>query len=169
MPASWYARFKALISYFARDYSRATERLGETIEIDPDFPVPYWGLALVDEQLGRYDEAVAEIEHAMDLAGRGANSLASLGHVYGVSGRSGEAEAILQEVEKRAADRHLYSYQVALVYAGLSRVDEAFEWLDRAYDERSPLLGYVKADPRFDDLRDDPRFTALLRRMNLGD
>jgi len=55
------------------------------------------------------------------------------------------------------------------VYAGLNRTDEAFDWLERAYDERSPLLGYIKADPRFDDLRNDPRFADLLRRMNLSD
>ncbi len=157
-----------VISYFGRDYARAASQLESTLEIDPDFPVAHWGLGLVNEQLEQYDQAVAEFEKAMALAGRGVNSLASLAHVLAVAGRTTEAEAVLDEVLERTRTRHVYSYQVALVYASLGRADEAFDWLERAYEERSPMLSYAKQDPRFDDLRSDARFADLLRRVNLA-
>ena len=61
------------------------------------------------------------------------------------------------------------AYHVAAIYGALGEADEAFEWLDRAYEERSPWIGYMKVDPRLDPLRQDPRFAALLGRARLGD
>ena len=60
------------------------------------------------------------------------------------------------------------AYHVAAIYGALGDTDEAFEWLDRAYEERSPWIGYMNVDPRLDPLRSDPRFDALLRKARLA-
>jgi serine/threonine-protein kinase len=156
-----------IIAYFGRDYDEAARRLNATLEIDPQFSTAHWGLGLVHEQQGHYPEAIAQFEKAMSIAGRGTNGLASLGHVLGLAGRRPEAELILQELLERARSRPIWAYQVALVLVGLKRNDEALDWLERTYRERSTLLSYIDRDPRLDPLRTSPRFTLLLERMHL--
>src|SRR5437016_4361871 len=156
-----------VISYFGRQYDQAIQELRQINRLDPKFSVPYWGLGLCYEQMGVYEEAVTQLQKAIDLSGRGANGIASLGHAYGLAGRRGEALKILLELEERAKKSYVSSYQIALVYLGLHRNDEALKQLENAYQERSTLLTYLKMDPRFDPLRSDPRFEDLLRRIGL--
>ena len=94
-----------VIAYFGRDYAEARRRLTATLELDPNFSVAHWGLGLVHEQLGESDEAIAEFQKSIALAGRGSNGLSSLGHVLAVSGRKAEAEAILKELMERGPSR----------------------------------------------------------------
>jgi tetratricopeptide (TPR) repeat protein len=157
-----------LIAYFGRDYAEARRRLTATLELDPDFTVAHWGLALVHEQMGQYDEAIAEIQKWIATSGRGPNRLASLGHIQGVSGRKAEAEATLKELMAPGRSGPIQPYMIALVLVGLGRNDEAITMLERAFDERSTLFSYLDRDPRFDGLRSSPRFTALLARMNFA-
>ena len=110
--------------------------------------------------------SAASFQKAAELTERGTNVLASMGRAYAVSGKPDEARKILQELAVRAKQRYVPSYQVALVHAGLGDKDKAFESLEKAFDERSTLLTYLKMDPRFDSLRSDPRFKAMLRRLN---
>ena len=158
---------RGVISYFGRRYDQAIQELRETNALDPKFFVPYWGLGLSYEQMGKYQEAVTQLQKAIDLAGRGANGIASLGHAYALAGRRGEALTILRELNERAKKKYVSSYQIALVYLGLHQNDQAMKQLENAYQERSTLLSYLKMDPRFDPLRSDPRFNALLRKMRL--
>ena len=157
-----------LIAYFGRDYAEARRRLTATLELDPDFTVAHWGLALVHEQMGQYDEAIAEIQKLIAASGRGPNRLASLGHMQGMSGRKAEAEATLKELMTPGRTGPIQPYMIALVLVGLGRNDEAITMLERAFDERSTLFSYLDRDPRFDALRSSPRFTALLGRMNFA-
>jgi len=138
------------------------------LELDPNFSTAHWGLGLVHEQLGAHTEAIAAFQKAMAIAGRGRNTLASLGHVLGISGRNAEAEEILKELQKRGGSGPIQPYVLALVLVGLGRNDEAITMLERSYDERSALLSYLGRDPRFDSLRSSARFIQLLRRMNLA-
>ena len=154
-----------VILYFGRDYPGAQAQLEATLGLDPEFSTAHWGLALVYEQLGRFDDAFREFERAMAIAGRGTNTLASLGHAYAVAGRRKQAEAVLAEILPRAQGGRTTSYQIAVVYAGLNDADAAFRWLDQAFEERSALLGYLRMDPRLEGLRKDPRYRALLTRM----
>jgi TolB-like protein/tetratricopeptide (TPR) repeat protein len=156
-----------VIAFFARDYAEARRRLTETLELDPNFSTAHWGQGLAYEQLGQHAEAIAAFEKAMAIAGRGRNTLASLGHVLAVSGRRAEAEAILKDLTGRGEGGPINPYMQALVLVGLGRNEEAITMLERSYDDRSALLSYLGRDPRFDPLRSSPRFTALLRRMNL--
>jgi TolB-like protein/Flp pilus assembly protein TadD len=156
-----------VISYFGRQYDQAIQELREINRQDPKFDVPYWGLGLCYEQLGVYDEAITQLQKAIDLSGRGANGIASLGHAYGLAGRRGEALKILLELKERAKRSYVSSYQIALIHLGLHQNDQAMEQLENAFKERSTLLVYLRMDPRFDPLRSDPRFEDLLRRMGL--
>ena len=92
-----------------------------------------------------------------------------MGHALATCCTPDEARAILAELAARAKKRYVPSYQVALVHAGLGDKERAFESLEQAFDERSTLLTYLKMDPRFDSLRADPRFKAMLRRLNFLD
>ena len=91
---------------------------------------------------------------------------ASLAHVYAVSGRTADAEHILNELKQRAKGNNL-TYQIADVYIGLGEKEEAFRWLDKAFEERSGWLTWIAVEPKLDPLRSDPRFADLLRRMRL--
>jgi Tfp pilus assembly protein PilF len=155
-----------VIHYFGREFDASLGQLQKLAAAEPEFPVAHWGMGLAREQLGDMDGALASFQRAAELTERGTNVLASMGHALAMSGKLDEAHAILGELAARAKKRYVPSYQVALVHAGLGDKERAFESLDKAFDERSTLLTYLKMDPRFDSLRADPRFKAMLRRLN---
>jgi TolB-like protein/Flp pilus assembly protein TadD len=155
-----------IIHYFGRQFDETLRHLRQLAATDPEFPVAHWGIGLALEQTGDIEAALESFQRAADLTKRGTNVLASMGRAYAASGRPDEAKKILQELAVRAKERYVPSYQVALVYAGLNDKDKAFESLESAFEERSTLLTYLKMDPRFDSLRGDPRFKAMLRRLN---
>lgn len=90
---------------------------------------------------------------------------AELGHAYAVAGKRDEAHKTLDEMAKQ---RQISPHYFALIYAGLGEKDRAFEWLNKSYEERAERLVWLKVDPRLDNLRSDPRFTDLLRRISLA-
>ena len=82
-----------------------------------------------------------------------------------MAGMTSEAQAVLREMDALAKQRFVTAYGIALVHAGLGHKDEAFSWLDRAFEERSHWLVWLRLDPRWNSLRDDPRFAALIAKM----
>lgn len=151
----------ALLYYFEGDYERALTELQETLELDPEFPVARWGMALVYQQMGRHVEAIDILEKVAASP----NMRSSLAHAYALAGRQSEAQAILDELGARSQEAYVPAYFFALIHAGLGDRDQAIEWLERAYQERSSVLAYLQVDPRIDNLRSDPRFHALLTRL----
>ena len=154
-----------VISYFGRDYDNAINELRKTNEVDPHFPVPYWGLGMCYEQQAKYEAAIAQFQKTIEVSGRESNTIASLAHTLGLAGRVADANTILLELKKRSQKDYISSYQIALVELGLGRKDEAMKDLEAAFVERSTLLAYLKMDPRFDPLRTDPRFENLVSRI----
>ncbi len=149
------------------DRGRSVE-IGGKLEEHPDFSVAHWGLGPAYEQKGMQPDAIAELEKTDALAKHGSiNTIASLGHAYGVAGQKSKAREIVTDLETRSKQEPVSSYQFALVFAGLGEKDRAFAALEKAFRERSTLLTYLKMDARFDSLRPDPRFASLLRRMGL--
>ncbi|HET6371791.1 MAG TPA: tetratricopeptide repeat protein, partial [Candidatus Polarisedimenticolia bacterium] len=155
-----------IIHYFARQYDQTIEDLQNLLRDQPDFSTAHWGLGLAYEQKGAYDRARVEFEAAS--ARRSINSLAPLGHLYGMMGQKAKADEILAELSKRASTENVSGYHTALVHLGLRQTRPALEALEQAYRERSTLLSYLKMDPRLDPLRRDPKFEALLSRVGLG-
>ena len=89
-----------------------------------------------------------------------------LGHAYAVSGNIAEALNVVQHLRERAKQEYLFPYEVAIVYAGLKDLNQAFNWLGKAFEQRHPWLAFFKAEPAFDTLRSDRRYQDFLDRMN---
>jgi TolB-like protein/Tfp pilus assembly protein PilF len=152
--------------YFARQYDRAIAQQRKTLELDPNFPYSHANIGESLDQEHMFTEAIAEFRKALALE-RNPKYLAWLGHAYAASGRRDDALQVLSELKATSNQRYVPSYDVALVYAGLGDEDQAIGWLNRAYEEHSRGLCWIKVEPRLDPLRPDPRFQDLLRRVNL--
>jgi hypothetical protein len=90
------------------------------------------------------------------------------GHALGLSGDKPAARGVLKQLENASQTRYVPAIYFAAVYTGLGDFDQAFQWLDKAYEERDDRLIYLQAEPMADPLRKDPRFTALMKRMGLA-
>ncbi len=156
--------------YHARDYDRAIQQFQKTLELDPNFPPVYAYLPAAYEQKGMYQEALAGYKKGQTLRGGTEWSLAmaGLGHLYAKAGKKGEARAVLEELQQLSRQEYVPSDSMALICAGLREKDQAFAWLEKAYDERSFRMAWLKVEPRWDSLRSDSRFTQLLRHMGLA-
>ncbi|HKQ76183.1 MAG TPA: hypothetical protein VJ810_20990 [Blastocatellia bacterium] len=93
---------------------------------------------------------------------------AALGHAFAVAGKRAEAQRALNGLKEASQRRFISSYGIAVIYTGLGDREQAFAWLNRAYDERDNWLNYLKVEPRLDPLRKDGRFTDLLRQVGLA-
>jgi Flp pilus assembly protein TadD len=114
-------------------------------------------------------KAIAEFEEALVISPGNTQALSGLGHAYAAAGRRPEAQKVLDTLNTLSKQKYVPAGFRARIYAGLGEKDLAFEWLEKAYAERSINAGIVgiKLDPVYDPLRSDPRFQNLLRRMNL--
>jgi len=153
---------RALLDYFAGRYGEAERGLREVLKSDSTDVLAKWGLALVAEQQGKLDEAIAILE---PISGTSLNRKSSLGHAYAVAGKIDRARSVLTSLREAAGQKYVPSYWFALVHAGLGERDQALRYLERAYEERSTVLAYVLIDPRLASLREHPRFLALARRL----
>ena len=153
--------------YLARRYDEALEQLLRTVELDPNYPVTNWALGLLYRRMGRYELAIAEGEKGVNLSGGSPLMRAALAHSYGKAGRTKEALQILDDLTKLAKQKYVAPHFFAGIHIGLGENDRAFEYLEKSYEEHSHWLIYLHIDPSMDDLRDDPRFQNLLRRVGL--
>ena len=153
---------------YARQYDQALDQIEKTIEMDKNFAQAYPWLGLIQEQKGRYPEAIAAFQKAINLFPGGSSiAEAELAHTYAVSGNREAAQKIIAELQELAKTKYVSSFQIAAIYAGLGEKDQAFALLEKAYEERSDGLVNLNAEQRFDNLRSDPRFTDLARRVGL--
>jgi len=160
------ASFRGVIFHNRRHYDIALEEERKALVLDPGHFVPHFDLGRAYEQLGNYKQAVNEFQKALELSGDDFTTKASLAHVYAVSGDKSEAEKILNELKQKLTNNNL-TYQIAEIYIGLGHKDEAFQWLEKAYEDRSEWLTWIAIEPKLDPIRGDPRFAELLHRMNL--
>jgi tetratricopeptide (TPR) repeat protein len=151
---------------FSGQVERAIKQREKTLELAPGFVRAIIDLAEDYLALSMYDEAVASIEKAMSLAGRTPFVVAALGRAYAFSGRKDQAETLLQELKERDRSEYVSPIYFALLYEALGNTDEAFQWLEKAYQERSWLMFSLRTPSYWESLRTDPRFDDLLQRMN---
>jgi len=142
----------------------ALERLKETSELEPNFWMPHYIAASVYIEKGMFDEAVAESRKEYELTGRNVTPFG----VYALakSGKRPEAEGALKDLLKPSPTTYLSPYGIALVYNGLNESGKAMDWLEKGYDQRDPKMTSLKVEPKWNNLRSDPRFVELMRKMN---
>ena len=149
-----------------RDWDRAIGHCRAALELDPQS----WAQMLMGTcyfHMGKYDDAIRALDTLSQLTGRSSFALGGLGWIYAHVGRTGEATKILEELRERARTQYVTSWSLATVYSGLGEMDSAFDWYEKAIDEREPLMLHIHIHPNYDPLRAHPRYKALLRKMNL--
>ena len=119
------------------------------------------------EQKGKLQEAIVEFQRAVELEKDNAETWSGLGHAYALSGNRAEAQKILDHLKEVSAHSWVAPYNSAVISAGLGDKDQAFAWLDHAYDERSSYLTWLTTDQQLDGLRSDSRFAVLVKRIGL--
>jgi len=156
------------ILYLGRRNDEAVEQLKKTLEIEPNFPLARFFLGFAYAQQARYADAIAEFEKASDSTGGHPGALAGLGHAHALVGNRAEAQKFLTKLKTNASQRYVSPYFIALVHVGFGEIDEAFQWLETAYDHRSDWLVHLKIEPALDPLRSDARFANLVSRVGLS-
>jgi serine/threonine protein kinase/Tfp pilus assembly protein PilF len=155
------------LQYYARQYDGALDNLRRALAMDPTAGETHRLLGLVYLRQGLHDEAAAAFREALSHSESDALALAGLGHVAAARGRKDEARAVLQELHDRARSRYVSPVAQAGLYVTLGESDHAFEWMEKAYQDRRGWLAYLRIEPMLDGLRADPRFHRLLERMRL--
>ena len=153
--------------YFGRRYDQAIEQYKKTLELDPNFAIAHSRLGWAYLQKGLQRDAVEEFLKGNSLAGESQEAVAELKQAFLRSGMQGYWRRSLELEQQKAKHRYVSAYDIAVLYARLGQKEQALSWLDKAYEERSSSLVYLKVEPSFDSLRQDPRLVDLLRRINL--
>lgn len=153
--------------YYARNYEQAADQLWKAIEMESSYGEAHLFLARTREQQGRYEEAIAGFREAQELTGD-VPATSGLGRAYALSGRTKEAREVLDELKRLSGQRYVDPTYLALVHLGLGEHEEAFVLLEQAYADHSAWMVHLKAEPMFDAVREDARFTSLLRRVGLA-
>ena len=151
---------------YAGRHEEGAEQLRKTLELDPGWALGHMWLGQNYELRGLFSEAIPQYEKAFELDDS-PYGLGRLGHAYAKSGRVDEAHAVLERLDELAKSRYVASIERANVYSGLGDLDRSFEWLEKAYDERSSILMFARVFPIGKDVEHDPRFSDLMRRIGL--
>jgi Flp pilus assembly protein TadD len=151
--------------YHARRYDEAVAHLEKALELDPRFAFTRFRLGLAYEGAGLVDRAIEEYTLAQSLSNGGPLATAALGYALGVAGRAEDAQAVLEGLLDLSTQRYVSAVSIADVHLGLGDRDRALHWLTTAVDERATLIGAIRINPRYDELRGDARFDALVERV----
>lgn len=156
------------VYYHLRDYHSLVEASQRGVASNPNQWVEHRNLGIGFEGTGKLPEAIIEYQKAVELSSGDQDAQAFLAHAYAAIGKKAEAEKLLRDLELKSKDSYVSPYILATVYAGLGEKDKAIQFLQKAYDERSlEISSNLKADLRLDNLRSDPRFQDLARRIGL--
>jgi TolB-like protein/Tfp pilus assembly protein PilF len=154
--------------YCARQYDQAIEQCQETLKIDRNFAQTHTLLGLAYVKKRMFPDAIAEMQNAVRLSSS-PNNLARLGYAYATSGQIGAARQILDKLTDLSSEAYVWPTYIAAIYGGLGDKDQAFAWLEKAYQDRTGGLIYLKVFPMLDSLRSDPRFRGLAQRVGFPD
>jgi serine/threonine protein kinase len=153
--------------YLARRSDRALKIFRETLKADPNFPTTHRVIGLVYLQKKSYRQALKELEKAEKLSGGKGTFLPEIACTQALAGNREAALKIAAQLIERSKTSYVDGARIAFIFASLGDKDKAFEYLDKAYEDRDTGLTAIKVDPLAEPLRDDPRFDALLDKMNL--
>jgi tetratricopeptide (TPR) repeat protein len=153
--------------YYARQYPQAIEEIQKTLAADATFAPAHAYLGRAYQQTAKYPQAIAEFRRALDLSQGDTNELAYLGQAYAAARQPGPARQALNDLKERSQQTYVQPLAIAMIYVRLGEPDAGFDWLNRALEDRSTGLVYLKVDPAYDGVRQDARFGELLRRVGL--
>jgi TolB-like protein/Tfp pilus assembly protein PilF len=152
---------------FTRNYQKALEHLKKTLEMDPNFFPVHVITGLVHEKMGNFPEAVGYFQKAATLEDVPPVT-ALVANACALSGQTSKAQQLLGELMAISKQRYVAPYYIARIYIGLGDKDKAFEWLEKAYEDRTEWLAWINVNPELDSIRSDPRFEDLARRVGIA-
>lgn len=150
---------------FAGNYDEAFEMLSRVVEMQPNLWLPHLFLSRLYLDMGRYDEAIVSATRARDLSGGNSEAVATLGYALAKTGKLEEAMKIKRELEKRSTQDYVSAYNLATTENALGNTSKAVSLLELSEERRDALMVFLKVEKRWDNLRKEPRFIALMRRM----
>jgi tetratricopeptide (TPR) repeat protein len=156
----------------AGQYDAAVEQCRKMQEIDPNNDLGHLYCGEVDVQKGNLAQAILELQEAVKISEErnphvNGRAIAYLAYAFSLAGKKNDAQNLLAKLQEISKQRYLPPDLVAAVYSGLGQKQEAFEWLEKAYRVHARDLLELKYDPHFANLRSDPRFIELVRRIGL--
>jgi len=155
--------------YYGREYERSLVYYRKAVELDPRFDGAHTDLARSLEALGRFDESRSEYEEGRRMSGGVAGPSIGLAHLELSSGNEAGARKALHELTEARSRRVVSAWGIATLHAALDDADEAFRWLEIAFEEHATGLMFLRVHPRLDRIRKDPRFAPLVKRAGLAD
>jgi serine/threonine protein kinase/Tfp pilus assembly protein PilF len=153
---------------YAGKPDEALARLRETFELAPGFWFPHVFASSAYIEKGMFVEAIIEARRATELSSAQTLSVALEGYALAKLGKYEEARIVLDRLLKLSKERFVPPYHIAFLYNGLGQRNEAFAWLERGFEQRDPKMTFLKVEPKWNNLRDDPRFVELMRRVGLS-
>ena len=154
--------------YIEGDYEHALQELLRTEQANPDFSQTRLGLGSIYLQKGESQKAIQEMKKGVELSGEDPGAISSLAYAYARTGDPTQARSLLERLKESWRKKHVAAWDIAIVYAGLGDREQALTWLERAAAEHSQALFRIKIEPWLTPLYSEPRFQALVRKMNLG-
>ncbi len=151
--------------YFARQYDRAMEQGNKALDMDPNFGFAYWHRGMACIQQKRFGDAIAALRKAISLSGPATTFISYLGYANARLGKTREAQQMIAQLERVSKRQYVSPYFIAMIYLGLGDLDRTFEWLEKAYEERSGFMAFINVEPMLDALRGDPRFNSLVEKI----
>jgi len=155
------------IYHFEYKLEEAIAQFKKTLELDPDYAEAYFGLGMTYTVAGRYDEAATDYKKAIQLSGNRLVMMSMLGFMEGLAGHTQAAEKIIQDLRRLSATSHVSPYYFGILEMGRGRMDEAYQYLEKAYEERDGIMIFLAADPIAERSWGDPRFGKLAKKMGL--
>ncbi len=155
------------IPLIRKQYEQALPYFKKCIELDPFFAPGYGWLGLTYHRMSKHPEAIAQIQKAIELSGRSSEYVGYLGFVLGKSGKREEALKLAKENEDRYRAGTGAAYNIAHIYAGMGDREKVFQWLEQDFNDHSTWINSLISDFMWEEMRTDPRYTELAKRMGL--
>jgi tetratricopeptide (TPR) repeat protein len=153
--------------FYIRQYERAIAEFRKVIEMDPDFYVTHFLLGRVYVHSGNHEAGIQALETALHLTDGSDQVRTLVAWGYAVAGDADRAREMVEALGGRGARTAASPYYMTFVSTALGEIDQAFAWLEEAYEQRDPRLLFLSIDPELDPLRSDPRFKNMLDRIGL--
>jgi tetratricopeptide (TPR) repeat protein len=157
-----------LLLMLSKRYDEAIEEYRQTLDLDCFFYKAFTSMGRAYTQKGMYEEAISMLQKGRSLSGDMPNILGALGQTYALANRPADARRLLEELAELARRRHVASTCFALIHLGLGEKDQALDWLETGARGRETSLAGLKVHPAYDNLRAEPRFQTLLRKLGMA-